>query len=71
MNRDSSWGTEAELEFLENLGTYLPSSLTTPRSTWLRRYRDTMALREQWGKINRGVVEGHVDALIFQEPHGS
>ena len=62
------WTTDHELEFLDNIGgyrfgkDYKLCSLT--RLSFLRRYRDGMALRCDWARINESIVKDHLEDLI-------
>ena len=67
MNIDSQWNTEAELAFIQTIGTHRERSVKTPRLVWLQRYLEAMPLRADWSKIDQGVVMRHVKAEIRKE----
>jgi hypothetical protein len=57
-------GTFNEIEFIDGLGTF--SSLDRPlsRHKLLVKYRDAMALRVRWGKIDKDAVKFHVEQSL-------
>jgi len=50
------WGTLAELEHIDGLGTFNIGSEKTPRRQWLADYIAAMRLRVEWGAIDREKV---------------
>lgn len=64
--RDHQWNTESELEFVKGLGTFnLPRTVRRSREWWLLAYHETMFKRQEWGKIDRDVVEKAVLDELF------
>ena len=61
-NDHSSWGTDKELKFLAGLGTW--STLKRPRIELLKKYRKSMKLRDDWGPIDKGLVEDYLRAIM-------
>ena len=54
----AAWTTDDELEFLANLGTFAPNVMGKMlRSDLLARYREAIARRAEWGRVDRGQVE--------------
>ena len=67
MNPDGQWNTEAELAFIQTIGTHLPQSANIPRLTWLQRYQLTIDLRHEWGSIDKFAVVRVVKNEIRKE----
>ena len=67
MNQDQYWNTEAELAFIQTIGTHLPESVKTPRLVWLQRYELTIDLRHEWGSIDKFAVVRAVKKEIRKE----
>jgi hypothetical protein len=54
----AAWTTDDELEFLANLGTFAPNVTGKMlRSGLLARYREAIARRAEWGRVDRVQVE--------------
>jgi hypothetical protein len=55
---------EREIQFLDGLGTYV---CRHPRLALLRRYRDTMHLRDDWADMDPIVIQLYAETLIRRE----
>ena len=52
ISHDRKWATPDELAFIAALGTHAPERQFAPRGLLLQRYRNAMALRQDWGDID-------------------
>ena len=52
ISHDRKWTTPDEVAFIVALGTHTPERQLAPRAILLQRYRDAMALRQDWGNID-------------------
>ena len=61
------WTTPDELAFIAALGTYTPNRQLASRAVLLQRYRETMALRQDWGDIDEVRVLTAVCAALKED----
>jgi hypothetical protein len=59
------WTTDAEIEFLQHLGSYGPSQ--TPRIELLKRYQKAMRYRKSWDNMDKVRIGEAVNAMIQAE----
>ena len=52
LSHDRKWTTPDEVAFIAALGTHTPDRHRAPRAELLQRYREAMALRQDWGDID-------------------
>ena len=64
---DRQWTTPDEVAFIEALGTHTASRQLAPRAVLLQRYREAMALRQDWGEIDKVRVLAAVRAALQGE----
>lgn len=64
MHVKNAWTTADELRFIARLGTHSTDGLVLPHHAWVERYRDTLALRRNWGAIDRATVQAAVEKAL-------
>mgnify|MGYP001594860724 CR=1 FL=1 len=52
ISESRKWTTPDELTFIATLGTHTTGRMLVPRAVLLQRYREAMALRQDWGDID-------------------
>ena len=66
-NLGTSWGTEQEKKYLNNIGTHMVHKSKFTRLELLETYRNSMKSRSDWGSMNPVEIKGYIDALISLE----
>lgn len=66
-NGGTTWLTCDEIGFIQRLGTHTEQGVKIPRLLHLQRYREAMARRQEWGKIDQVAVRNEVERLIRLE----
>lgn len=56
----SPWTTGDELRFIALLGTHSDQGKKLSHGEWMKRYRQTLALRQNWGDIDPAAVRAAV-----------
>lgn len=69
---DEGWSTEAELRWLERIGTHGEPGARTPRQPWdraelLRGYLAGSRLRVMWGPIHAPTVIERAQEMLAEE----
>jgi hypothetical protein len=62
MRGNCYYGTEQELKFLEQIGSF--HEPPEDRGLLLRQYQAAMQLRQDWERIDRGVVAAALAGMI-------
>jgi len=59
-----NWTTKCEIDYLKSIGTFMlmPSKFT--RKELLRKYRENMKLRVDWGAINPDKIKEYLAGEI-------
>ena len=77
MTINHCWSTEAEVAFLQGLGTFNPKRHYGPqtRKEWLTAYALAMPLRADWGSLDLGRIKAALvyfkkEAKIAKKPGG-
>ena len=60
------WETNAEISFLNKIGTWSPNTRHRLKSKTelVQEYLDAMPNRKNWGKMDRGRIEDHCYNMI-------
>jgi hypothetical protein len=71
-NFDMHWGTEAELNYIDHIGTYREQRARPPLSRLdrLLNYHKSLLKKKEWGAINEEVVKRYTRQLIMKETGG-
>ena len=60
-----SWGTTDEIAYLKGIGTWGEKRSLMSRQFWLRRYKEIMPKRKDWGDISRPEIEQYLQEAIL------
>ena len=60
-----TWGTTNEIKYLKDIGHHQIKRSLMSRQFWLRRYKELMQKRSDWGTICKPEIEQYLNEAII------